>query len=417
MEKLCINGGKKLVGKTAVHGAKNSVLPILAATLLVDDISTLHNCPLLTDVRYTVDILNKLGCNISISGNTVTVDTKSVNCRIIPKKLMSEMRSSVTFLGPLLSRCSNIEFYMPGGCELGSRPIDIHLWALERLGCSFENSGGKISGRKIKEFEDTNITLPIASVGVTENVILYTVISNHTVTLKNCAREPEIVDLADFLNLCGAHILGAGTDTIVIKGVKKLHGCEHTIIPDRIEAVTLLCSIAMSEGKGSIYNCNPEHIDAPLWFLKSCGCDISVKGNEIILKSNGRPYDVPNISTQCYPGMPTDAGPLLLAYCTKCNGCAVMSENIFNSRYKYTDELNKLGANIKIFDKIAVCKGVNELVGASLKSPDLRGGAALCIGALGAYGTTVVENVKYIDRGYECIEKSLSNLGADIKRQ
>lgn len=415
MSKLVINGGNRLLGEVSIHGAKNSVLPILAATVLCNGNSIIHNCPELSDVNASLNILRHLGCNCYFKNNTVTVDTNGIRCSRIPDSLMLKMRSSVIFLGAILGRCGNAVISSPGGCELGPRPIDLHISALKRLGAKVTESHGLIEFNAPKGLSGANINLSIASVGATENIILASSTAKGVTVIHNAAKEPEICDLADFLNSCGARIFGAGTDVITIYGVDSLKCCEHTVIPDRIAAATYMAAAAITGGEILLTNVIPSHLTAINSVFEEAGCQIMCAEKSVAVKAPQHLSRVSSVRTAIYPGFPTDAGPLLLAMLTKARGTSIMVENIFENRFRYIDELKRLGANVRAEGRVAIVEGVDFLSGATCKCTDLRGGAALVVAALAAQGTTVVGDIHHIKRGYENIAERLSLLGADIK--
>ncbi len=415
MSKLIITGGNRLTGEIKVHGAKNSVLPILAATVLCEGTSVIHNCPVLSDVNASINILKFLGCKCSLKNNTATVDTCALKCSRIPDRLMREMRSSVIFLGAVLGRCGNAVISSPGGCELGPRPIDLHISALKKLGAVVTEKHGQIEFNAPNGLNGAEINLSFASVGATENAILAATTAKGVTVISNAAKEPEICDLADFLNLCGARIYGSGTDTITVIGVKQLKGCTHTVIPDRIAAATYMAAAAITGGNVILNGINSSHLTAVSSVFEEAGCSLKYSNGKLILSAPKRLSRVSTIRTTVYPGFPTDAGPLVLAMLSKAVGTSIMVENIFENRYRYVDELKRLGANIKVEGRVAIIEGVGCLSAASCKCTDLRGGAALVIAALAAKGTTVISDINHIKRGYECIDKRLSLLGADIK--
>ena len=417
MDKIIVNGGRKLNGEITVQGAKNSVLPILVATLLVDGVSVIHNCPMLSDVDATIKILQYLGCRVSRENHTVTVDSTNVFRDDVPDNLMREMRSSIVFLGGILGRMGRAKLSTPGGCEIGLRPIDLHLSAMEQFGATVTTEDGFIicsSGEN--GLQGTRITLSFPSVGATENIILAATCAMGTTIISNAAREPEISDLADFLNRCGAKIRGAGDGTVVIEGVEKLTPAEHTVIPDRIVASTYLIATAMTGGKIVINSIVPSHIAPIIQPLRESGCNIEVNKKQVILESPKILKRIRMIRTMPHPGFPTDVQAQIMALTTVADGTSVFVENIFESRFKHIGELLRFGAKIHVEGRMAVVEGVHHLNGANVRATDLRGGSAMILAGLSARGTTEITEIYHIDRGYETPEKTLSELGADIKR-
>ncbi len=417
MAKIYINGGKRLLGEVKIHGAKNSVLPILAATLLCSGESIIHNCPKLSDVDVSIKILTNLGCKCSREGNTVTVNTDNISGNEIPDDLMREMRSSIVFLGAIIGRTRGALVSSPGGCELGPRPIDLHISALKQLGIEIVEDHGYLNCSVPDKLHGAEIDLSFPSVGATENIILAAALSEGTTIIHNAAREPEISDLADFLNSAGAKIYGAGSDKIVIHGAKRLTSAEHTVIPDRIAAATYISAAVATKGDITLKNIMPSHQVSLLNIFRQCGCELLPKNNFLRIKTNTRPQRIPTIRTMVYPGFPTDAGPPVIAMLGVAKGTTVFVESIFQNRFKYIDELKRLGANIKTQGNVAVIEGVARLSGAGVECTDLRGGAALVVAGLAAEGTTQIDKIFHIDRGYESIEENFRLLGADIKRE
>lgn len=415
MSKILINGGKKLEGEITLQGAKNSVLPVLAATLLCSEKSTLHNCPNISDVDTSIKILSALGCVCKKDGKSLTVDPTSAKGIEIPDDLMREMRSSVVFLGAVIAKMGRAVISSPGGCELGPRPIDLHLSALKKMGVEITEEHGFLLCEAKNGIKGTEITLGFPSVGATENIILAGVLADGLTVIHNAAKEPEISDLADFLNSAGARIYGGGSDTVYIHGVKSLSHTEHSIIPDRIVAATYMSCAAITGGDVVLKGAMPSHITSILSVFREADCDVTVSGKALRINAKNRLIRVPTIRSLVYPGFPTDAGPLIIAMLCKAKGTSVFVENIFENRFRYVDELKRLGAKIETQGKTAVIEGVDTLSGASCKCTDLRGGAALVTAGLWAKGETLIDEIHHIERGYDDIVGTLKQLGADIE--
>ena len=415
MGRFVIEGGRKLGGRLRVQGAKNSALPILAATVAVGRSCVIHNCPSLTDIDSTLNILKALGCEVHRSGNSVSVDSSRISLNDIPDSLMREMRSSIVFLGALISRTGEAHICAPGGCDIGLRPIDLHLFAMEKLGVALSEEFGHICCKCSKTI-GAKITLSFPSVGATENIMLASLRCSGTTIIINAAREPEVVDLAKFLNSCGARIIGAGESTVYIEGVERLHGTQFTVMPDRIAACTYMAAAAVTGSDILLDDVVPGHIVPIMQCFEMSGCKISTSSNRLRIISPGRLNSPGTIRTMPYPGFPTDCQALIMAMAAVADGTTVICENIFENRFRHAGELNRMGADISVHDKIAVVNGVERLQGAEVCAHDLRAGAALTIAGLCAEGCTTVENINYIDRGYESLEKSLDYIGAKIKR-
>ncbi|MEG2295321.1 MAG: UDP-N-acetylglucosamine 1-carboxyvinyltransferase [Oscillospiraceae bacterium] len=416
MGEFIITGGNKISSSMKMHGAKNSILPILAGTLLNKQ-SVLHNCPNLSDVRSACDILEYLGAKINRQDDTITVDCDNICSVDIPDTLMREMRSSIIFLGAVLARFKKARITMPGGCELGARPIDIHLSSLEKLGVVIEDDHGYLNCYIPDKLVGADITLQFPSVGATENIMIAASTAQGRTIIRNAAREPEINDLADFLNKAGAKIALISDGTIIIDGVQDLHNVEHTIIPDRIATATYLCCAAVTGGEIEIQDCDPRHIFAILPVFDEAGCKYKINKNAIYLSAPSilKPFKL--IRTMPYPGFPTDAGSPLISMASIANGTSMFVENIFENRYKYVNELMRMGANVKVEGRTAVIQGVKKLHSATVECTDLRGGAALVVAGLCADGVTVVRKTHHIERGYQDMEKILSALGANIVKK
>ena len=415
MCELIINGGNRLCGEVKIQGSKNASLPILAATLLTDERCVIHNCPNISDTKTAFEILNDLGADVISLRDYVIVRAKKLCNDKIPQDLMGRMRSSVMFLGAILARCGTAVICNPGGCNLGERPIDIHLRSLRRLGvrvcetngCIFCSLGEKTAGE---------VTLLYPSVGATENIMLLCAGLDTSVRINNAAREPEIVDLQNFLNLMGADIRGAGTETIMIYPSQGLHGCEYRVMPDRIVAATYACATAACGGEVSLVGAESGHMRIVNAALCAAGCEIKNNGSGILVCADSRPKAIEMIKTLPYPGFPTDVQPLLGAVLMTADGDSELCEAIFKKRFEYYSQLELMGADAEIKGNTLVIHGRERLFGAEVSAADLRGGAALIIAGLAASGTTVVNNVHYIDRGYESIERDLKLIGADIMR-
>lgn len=415
MPRLYIQGGKTLCGDVRIHGSKNGALPILAATLVTGGECVINNCPDISDVHISLKILKNLGCECSFENGTAYVNSSFLNSYTVPENLMCEMRSSVIFLGALLSRCGIACITDPGGCDLGPRPIDLHISSLEKLGGEFTSDNLYIYC-KGKHLKGAEIYLPISSVGATENIILASVKAKGKTVIRYAAAEPEIVDLANFLNKCGAKIYGAGTNEITIYGVDNLHGAIHTVMPDRIEACTYLSAFAATHGNGEILNVLPCQIKSFTDLLEKMGCTICKKENSVRIFSPEKLNSFGELKTGVYPAFPTDAGPLAVALGAVANGNCRFTETVFEKRFAYLPQLVKMGAQIENSGNSLFVRAVNKLHGEKLECSDLRAGAALTVAALSACGETELGNIKYIDRGYEKIENNLSAIGADVKR-
>ena len=412
MSSYIIEGGKRLCGETFVSGSKNASLPIMAASVLNRGITKLYNVPNIHDTQMMIEILKNIGCKVKKNQNKIVIDSRNVNKFEIPEHLMRQMRSSVIFAGAILGRYKKVIFSYPGGCDIGSRPIDLHLKGFEKLGATVNQDFGKIVC-ETEKIIPTEINLDFPSVGATENIMLLSVLSDGETTIINAAMEPEIVDLQNFLNKMGAKIEGAGSNIIKIQGVKNLKDASYNVMPDRIEAGTLLCAAAITGGEITLKKVNASHITPVLNKLAEMGCTIKLKENEINLKSPKKLKAI-DIKTMPYPGFPTDMQAIIGAVLCVASGTSIIVENIFENRYKYTAELQKMGANINIEGKTAIIKGVKKLSGTKVRVTDLRGGASLVLGGLAAKGTTNVEDIQYILRGYENLDGKLKNLGAEI---
>ena len=416
MAQYIIKGGRRLSGTVDVHGAKNAVLPLLAATLLTKK-SLLHNCPQLTDCTAACNILRYLGCRVSAEGDSISVDSSALHACDIPDNLMREMRSSVLFLGAIIACCGKARISLPGGCELGPRPIDLHLKALEKLGVVITEDHGYLECVVPDKLRGADIVLPFPSVGATENTLLAACTAQGKTVLHNAAREPEITDLVDFLNKAGAHISIEPNGSIHIEGVPALSAVEHSVIPDRIVAATYLTCAAITGGDVTLQNVVPEHMKAIFPLLEEMGAELIQESERVTLTMPRRPGSVRLVSTMPYPGFPTDAQAPLMALSTVAGGSSVYVERIFESRYKHAAELARMGAKIKVEGNVAVVEGVPALHGAPVVCTDLRGGAALVAAGLAAEGTSHVTEIFHVERGYQDFEQVLGSLGADIRRE
>ena len=417
MARLVIEGLHRLSGTVDIHGAKNGALPILAATLLAGGTSEICNCPDLSDVNASVRILEHLGCKVARTDGCVRVDSGGLCRSDIPDGLMREMRSSIVFLGAIVARTGEACMSFPGGCELGPRPIDMHLDGLRKLGVHIEEERGQIQCRVDGRLKGTNITLEFPSVGATENILLAAVLAEGTTILLNAAREPEIVDLCRYLNACGARISGEGEGTITIEGVDCLAGCRHEVLPDRIETATYMAAAAVTGGSLILRHVRPEHVASLFPVFEEAGCHITLWPGELLVSAPARLRRVKSVRTMPYPGFPTDAQAPVMARTCVADGTSVFIENIFENRYKHAGELARLGAKIKVEGRVAVVEGVPVLSGAQVECTDLRGGAALVVAALAAEGRTIITELHHLDRGYEGLERSLREAGASIRRE
>ena len=413
MDSYVINGGKILDGKVKIESAKNSVLPILASSILTNDDVIIKNCPKINDVLNMIKILNSLGVKTYFQENSLIINSSTLNSCRIDEILTKELRSSVFMLGSLISRCNKAEISLPGGCKIGKRPIDLHINSLKKLGVDFIEENNIIKAR-CEKIKNTKIFLPYQSVGATENIILASVLGDGKTIIYNSAKEPEIKDLCDFLILMGASIYGAGKETIYIEGVKKLHGCTFTPISDRIEAGTFLIASAITSGNIEVSNVDAKNIFPLLNKLCDNACKIDIN-NDIIHIKGGRLRKCFSIETAPFPFFPTDLQAQMCSLASVSSGISIINETIFETRFNHVYELIKMGANIKLQDNIALVYGVPFLHGAKVTAFDLRGGAALVLAALSAEGETIVNDISHIRRGYLDFEKKLKNLGADIK--
>ncbi len=408
-----IRGGKPLTGTVRIQGAKNAVLPILAATILTDCSVELLNCPRLKDVAASIDILRYLGCRVQWEEDVIEVDSGGLSVSHIPRELMEEMRSSVIFLGALLGRMGEATLSLPGGCELGPRPIDLHLEALRAMGAEIQEDGQEIHCWT-RGLHGADIDLAIPSVGATENIMLAACTAAGETVIRNAAREPEIIELQSFLQELGADIMGAGTSTVTVRGFQPVRVVGHRVMPDRIAAATFLCSAAIAGGDVTLAGVRPEHFETVSAVLEEMGCAIRRRQNSVQIVSEGGLRAARPVITRPYPGFPTDAQPLVMAAALYARGNTTFVENIFENRYRHCRELLRMGAHIRVKGRVAIVSGGTFLRGAAMQATDLRGGAAMILAGLGALGETIVYDTGHIERGYEFFQEKLGSLGADI---
>lgn len=414
MEKYVIVGGNRLSGTVRLSGGKNSVLTILPACLLSKGVCTIHDVPRLSDVFVMQEALECLGARVSFSGNTMVVDASQVTSVEVPDRLGRLMRASNLIMGPMLSRFGQARLAYPGGCSIGSRPMDQHLRGMKILGAQITEKHGFIEG-KAARLKGGEICLDFPSVGATENIIMAASLAKGTTILRNAAREPEIVDLQNFLNCMGANVKGAGTDIIRIEGVREMGSVEHTIIPDRIEAGTFLTIGAVCHSDIFIENIIPEHLEAVIAKIRETGVEIREENGGIRVTGDQKTKGV-DYKTMPFPGFPTDMQPQVMVLMAVSEGTSIITETIFENRFKHVDELRRMGADIRLEGRVCIVKGVNKLSGAYVETSDLRAGSALVVAGLVAEGATVVANIYHIDRGYENFEQKLRGLGAQILR-
>ena len=416
-EKLVIKGGKPLKGEVSVTGAKNAAVAILPAAVLSEGVCVIDNLPDIADVNILVTILKSVGAKVDFDkeSGTMTIDSTHLDTWCITHRLVKRMRASYYFLGAFLARFGKAEVLMPGGCSIGDRPIDLHIKGFENLGARVDIEYAHLKASAEEGLTGSEIYLDTPSVGATINIMIAAVKAKGTTTIVNAAKEPHVVDVANFLTCMGAKIRGAGTGTIVIRGVEKLHGCSYTIIPDQIETGTLMIAAAATRGDVTLTNVIPAHMDSLIAKMKEMGIKIIESADTIRVVCEERPKAV-HIKTLPYPGFPTDLQQPTTVLLSTAKGTSVIIESIFESRFKHISEIRRMGAIVNADDRIAVVEGVNRLTGAQVRATDLRAGAALVIAGLMADGETEIYNIKYIDRGYAHIEDKLRHLGADIKR-
>ncbi|MBQ7302698.1 MAG: UDP-N-acetylglucosamine 1-carboxyvinyltransferase [Clostridia bacterium] len=415
MDELYVEGGHRLVGELPIHGAKNSVLPLLAATVLVPQAVTFTNCPSLSDVDVALAILGNLGCKTRQNGTCITVDGATLSAVGIPDGLMRQMRSSIVFLGPLLARCGEATVSLPGGCELGPRPIDWHLSALEKLGAQVTESAGRLCVCAPRGLRGCELSLAFPSVGTTENVLMAASLAKGVTVLHNAAQEPEVADLCRFLNCCGARITGVGGSRLVVEGVARLHGCTYRVMPDRMETITYALAAAVTGGELSLVGVDKASLCPTLSVLEEMGCTLHCEKRRLSVKAPTRLACARGVRSMPYPGFPTDAmAPFMTAACV-ANGTSVFTETVFENRYRHVDELRRMGARIRVNGRVAVVDG-DSLHGATVQCTDLRGGAALLLAALAADGESRLGALQHLERGYPAWEDKLRRVGAQLYR-
>ena len=417
MDKLIITGGQRLDGDIRISGAKNAALPILAATLLADEPVTVGNLPHLQDVTTLIELLGRMGVHVVIDDRmNVEVNATTIKELTAPYELVKTMRASILVLGPMVAHFGKASVSLPGGCAIGSRPLDIHLRGLEAMGAEIEVANGYVNASVDGRLKGARIVMDVVTVTGTENLMMAAALADGTTYLENAAREPEVVDLADFINAMGGKISGAGTDTIVIEGVERLTGCHHQVVADRIETGTYLIAAAITGGRIKTKDTVPGILDAVLQKLEEAGAKITVGDDWIELDMEGRRPKAVSLRTAPYPAMPTDMQAQFMALNLVAEGTSTIVETIFENRFMHVQEMNRMGADIEVQGNTAICRGVEQLTGAPVMATDLRASASLVIAALAASGETTVDRIYHIDRGYECIEEKLQSLGAIIRR-
>lgn len=416
MDKIIVTGGNTIQGEVTISGAKNAVLPIIIGTLLAEEgICVINEVPHLADVETIMEVLECLGAKVTLEGSTMTVDSTNINNFEAPYHYIQKMRASLWIMGPLLARLGRAKISMPGGCAIGTRPIDLHLKGLEALGATINIDHGNMDAKADGRLKGAKIYLDFPSVGATEHIMMAAAIAEGTTIIENAAEEPEVVDLANFLNSMGANVRGAGTKVIKIEGVEKLHGTNYTVIPDRIEAGSYLIAAAITGGNLLLKNVIADHIKPVIAKLQECGMEIIEEDNNLRIIAH-EPVKAVDIKTLPYPGFPTDMQAQFMALMSVAKGTSVITETIFENRFMHADELRRMGANIKTDGRNAVVEGVEKLNGCKVKATDLRAGAALIIAALAAEGQTEITELHHIDRGYENLIEKFTSIGADIVR-
>ena len=417
MDKLIITGGRRLDGEIRISGAKNAALPILAATLLADEPVTVGNLPHLQDVTTLIELLGRMGVHVVIDDRmNVEVNATTIKELTAPYELVKTMRASILVLGPMVAHFGKASVSLPGGCAIGSRPVDIHLRGLEAMGADIEVANGYVHASVEGRLKGARIVMDTVTVTGTENLMMAAALAEGTTYLENAAREPEVVDLADFINTMGGKVRGAGTDTITIEGVERLHGGHHEVIADRIETGTYLIAAAITGGRIKTKDTVPGILDAVLQKLEEAGAKITTGDDWIELDMEGRRPKAISLRTAPYPAMPTDMQAQFMALNLIAEGTGTIVETVFENRFMHVQEMNRMGADIEVQGNTAICRGVEQLTGAPVMATDLRASASLVIAALAASGETTVDRIYHIDRGYECIEEKLQSLGAIIRR-
>ena len=417
---IVVRGGNPISGDVTIGGAKNSALKLMAASVMAAAEVRLDNVPCISDVQVMGDVLRVLGASVRPSAkdpHTLVIDTAPVASWETPYELVAKMRASISILGPLIARFGCARVAMPGGCQIGARKLDMHITSLEALGVQFKTDHGFIEASTPQGLHGAEVVLDFPSVGATENILLAAVTAKGKTTLRNAAREPEIVDLQNYLRACGAEVSGAGTDQVSVTGKRPLHDCTYTVMPDRIAAATYLCAAASAGGEVRLLGARERHLSTVTAALREAGCTVTGDSGGITCRAPERLRSVSPVRTAPYPGFPTDAQAVLMAALLRSRGTTVFEENIFTSRYRHVDELIRMGGSIQVSGRVAVVTGVERLHGACVRSTDLRGGAALCVAALAAEGVSQVENISHIDRGYEDLARDLESLGAKILRE
>lgn len=415
MENFVINGGKELFGEVNISGAKNAAVAIIPAAILADDVVRIENIPNISDVSLIIKILDQMGADIKVvNKDTIEIDTRVLQCRPVPYEFASHFRASYYLIGAMLGRFKKADVALPGGCDFGDRPIDQHIKGFRMLGADVNIVNGMVSAQAEK-LVGTSIYMDVVSVGATINVMLAAVLARGLTVIENAAKEPHIVDLANFLNSMGADVRGAGTDVIKIRGVEKLHGCTYSVIPDQIEAGTYMVAAAACGGDVLVKNVIPKHLESISAKLEEAGAEI-IEYDDAVRVTRFKPLTKCNVKTMPHPGFPTDMQPQMAVLLAIAKGTSILSESVWDNRFQYVGQLLRMGANIQVDGKIAVIEGVDHLTGVKVKATDLRAGAAMIIAGLVAQGQTMVEKTQYVDRGYENIVEKLSALGADIRR-